>query len=446
MYWPGKQAVTITNTIHGSALTDGNTNFFRQWGKNQFAPPDPSLNAICFAGLDWFDITYGRRYRAFKDYLQFNSAEAGGDYQIQVGGFSRDSLRVYDVTDPDHPVRLTLDPAHVSTGAGGVSFEMQDVAVTTIGNPSGLRQYVAASIKSPPDPTLGPKSPPASAYTSVTRRSLYANTSGDYLLVAPEAFIPATTALSTLRRSQGLTVLEAPIESIYDEFDGGRHSGTALQRFAKFAYARWNSRFLMLVGDGTLDPNHVSPTSGVDWIPILPTPGPVGAAEGLEIIPSDNRYGFITGNEDPISSPDSNRVVPELMVGRLTVNSLADANTVVSKIVGYEDLSKPDAWRRNVLLNADDAFSGETTFGGGTQTSGYCHRSYEELFVKLVGQKGGGRDQQPKRGLQGTMVGRAVARVRRRVGDSLKLNSQRPGFRLDGWVFLNEWVGSDSAN
>src|SRR5205823_2081913 len=132
---------------------------------------------------------------------------AGGDFKLQVGGFSRDSLRVYDVTDPDHPVRLTLDPAHVSTGAGGVSFEIQDVAVPDIGNPSGLRQYVAASIQSPPDPTLGPVAPPASAYTSVTRRSLYANTSGDYLLVAPEAFIPATTALSTLRRSQGLSVV-----------------------------------------------------------------------------------------------------------------------------------------------------------------------------------------------------------------------------------------------
>ena len=35
------------------------------------------------------------------------------------------------------------------------------------------------------------------------------------------------------------------------------------------------------------------------------------------------------------------------------------------------------------VLLADDAFSGETTFGGGASTSGYCHRSYEELFVGL---------------------------------------------------------------
>ncbi len=382
VYWYGKSAITVTGTLHGSALTEGNTNFFRQWGKNQFAPPDPNTNAICFAGLDWIDLAYWRRYRAVKDYVQFNSATALGDFQLTVGGFSSDSLRVYDVTDPDHPVRVTIDPAHVTVGAT-VSFDMQDVATPSVLAPDGRRQYVAAAIQTPQDPTLGPRVPPSSAYSFVSRRNLYANVSGDYLLVAPEAFIPATTQLSSLRRSQGLTVVEAPIESIYDEFGGGRHSPAALQRFAKYGYSQWNTRFLMLVGDGTLDPNHNLPTSGPDYIPVLPTPGPVGSSEGLEITPSDNRYGFITGSEDPISGLDSNRVVPELMVGRLTVNSATDANTVISKIVNYEDLSQPDAWRRNVLLNADDAFSGETTFGGGATTTGYCHRSYEELFVAL---------------------------------------------------------------
>src|SRR5262249_6592320 len=88
-----------------------------------------------------------------------------------------------------------------------------------------------------------------------------------------------------------------------------------------------------------------------------------------------------TGNEDPIFG--TGVVVPELMVGRLTANSLSEANTTISKIIAYEDYSQPDAWRRNVLLNADDAFSGENTFGGDVTTIGYCHRSYEELFVGL---------------------------------------------------------------
>jgi len=375
--WFGKTAVVRTATFPGTALSEGSNNFFRQWGKNQFGPPDPATNNVSFAGLDWFDLTYWRRFRAVQDLVTFNTADASGDVQMSVSGFTSDSIRVYDVTDPEQPVRLTLDPAHVSVGPSDVTFEIQDV----VG--AGPRRYVAASVQANPVAGRGPIVPPASAYGVVTRRNLWNALAGDYLLVVPEAFEPAVAPLADLRRSQGLSVLEAPLESIYDEFDGGRHSGTALQRFAKYAYRRWDSRFLMLVGDGTLDPNGNRRNSGKDWVPVLPSPGPVGTSEGLEIIPSDNRYGFITGNEDPLFSPDTNRVVPELMVGRLTVNSLAEAGLVVNKLVGYEAVQPTDNWRRNVLLTTDDAFSGETTFGGGGATTGYCHRSYEELFVGL---------------------------------------------------------------
>lgn len=373
--WFGKSHVTRTTTFPGTALSNGNNNFFRQWGKNQFGPPDQVNNNVCFAGLDWFDLTYWRGYRAVQDYVRFNTADGTGDVQMSVGGFLSDSIRVYDVTDPDQPLRLTIDPSHITVGPT-VTFEIQDVV-------GGVRrEYVAVALQSPADPAFGPRTPPATEFSAVNRRSLWAAATGDYLLVEPEAFATAGASLANLRRSQGLTVLEAPVESVFDEFDGGRHSGTAIERFTKYAYEQWDSRFLMLLGDGTMDPMKVRQNSGRDWIPVMPTPGPVGTNEGLEMIPSDNRFAFITGNEDPVSNPDTNRVVPEMMVGRLTVNSLAEATTVVNKILAYENVLQPDTWRRNVLLSTDDAFSGETTFGGPT-TSGYCHRPWEELFVDL---------------------------------------------------------------
>ena len=376
--WFGKAAIQRTAFFPGNVLTEGNTNFLRQWGKTQFAPPDPVTNALSVSGLDWFELTYQRRYEAAADYLRFNSGTAAADFQLTLDGFTTNDIRLYDVTNPEQPVRLTIAPAQVHIGAQTVSIDMQDLA-----SPGTRREYAVAAVQSPVDPTLGPKAPPTSAYSAVTRSSLYANTTGDYLLVYPQAFAAAVPPLAALRRAQGLSVIEAPIESIYDEFGDGRHTGAAIERFTKYAYARWNSRFLMLVGDGTLDPNGVRRLSGKDWIPALPTPGPVGTGEGLEITVSDNRYGYVTGNEDPIFALDTNRVVPELMVGRLTVNSLAEANTVISKIIAYENPTAAQDWRRNVLLLADDAFSGETTFGGGTTTSGYCHRSYEELFWQL---------------------------------------------------------------
>jgi hypothetical protein len=352
-------------------------------GEHELLPPvgeapgvasHPADNYFCNAGLDGFDLEYWRRFNAVRDYVSFNTADASGDVQMQVTGFSGDSVRVYDITDPDQAVRLTLVPPHV-TNVVPVSFEIQDVVA-----PGARRQYVAAC-QNGANSTLGPKQPPASAYSPVTRRNLWSEVTGDYLLVVPEAFLSTVAPLKALRGGQGLTVLEAPIESIYDEFNGGRHSGAALQRFTKYAYAHWNSRFLMLVGDGTLDPNGVTPGSGKDWIPVLPTPAPVGTQEGLEIIASDNRYGFISGNEDPVSGTGS--IVPELMVGRLTVNSVSEATTVIGKIVKYENVQPSETWRKNVLLLADDAFSGATTFGNQATGNDYCHRFYEEYFVGL---------------------------------------------------------------
>jgi hypothetical protein len=375
--WYGKQPFTRSAIIPGTALSEGNNNFFRQWGKNGFGAPDPATNSVSFAGLDWFDLTYWRRYRAVQDYVRFNSADGTGDVQMSVGGFVTDSLRLYDVTDPNLPVRVTLDAAHVSAGPSGFTFEFQDVVA------GGRREYVAAALAVPGNPTRGPRTPAPGDFSRVNRQALWNNVAGDYLLVVPSEFASETAQLAAFRRSQGLSVIEATVQSVFDEFDGGRRSGHAIERFAKYAYEQWDSRFLMLVGDGTLDPMKVRATSGTDWIPVLPTPGPVGTQEGVEIIPSDNRFAFITGKEDPIYDLDTNRVVPEMMVGRLTVNSAQDAQTVIQKILKYENLQlASNDWRRNVLLNTDDAFSGDTFFGGGP-TAGYCHRDYEEYFVDL---------------------------------------------------------------
>lgn len=370
----GRTALTRTASFPGSALSDGDNSSFREWGKNGTGPPDPLSNYFTITGLDWFDLTYWRGYRTDRDYIRFNSAEAQGDVQMHVEGFGSDSVRVYDVTDNGQPTRVVLDPAHLTVGAT-LAFDLQDHAVTR-------RQYVAASQFADPLTNQGPLRPAPDAYSTVTRRRLASAVSGDYLLVHPEAFASVVAPLTELRRSQGLSVLEAPVESIDDEFGDGRHTPTSLQRFVRWAYEHWGTHFLLLAGNGTLDPENVRVTSARDWIPVIPTPAPVGTTQGLELIPSDNRYGYLIGNDDPISSPDTNRVVPEIMIGRLPANNLGDLSAMITKIVAYERHVEPEDWRRRVLLTADDAYSGETLFAGDTQR-GYCHHFAEEVFVGI---------------------------------------------------------------
>jgi hypothetical protein len=370
VYWYGREEQITDAVIHGSALREG-TNHFVDWGKTDPGPYDPVNNYKANVSLNWFEATYWRRFTAIHDRLTFNTAGAAGEIQIHADYFFTDTTHIYDVTDPDHPVRVVLDATH----ANGGTFDLQDSVATGV-----THYYAAGGLQDPIDPNYGPMQPPAGAYSVVTRRPIYANTSGDYLLVVPEAFLNQVAPLIALRQGQGLSVVVATCEQLYDEFNGGRHSAAAIQRFAKYAYANWSSRFLLLVGDGTLDPLDHFGKAGTDWVPIWPVPGPV-PVDGFEVVPSDNAYGIVTGNADPINS--NVPVIPEIMVGRLPGNSTTDVQAMVSKIVNYENLAGDQSWRSHVMLVSDDAYSSDAGIGVGPGGNSYCWKSQEEFFVGL---------------------------------------------------------------
>lgn len=370
VYWFAKDPVTVTTVIHGSALSEGNTNTFRDWGKNAASPPDPNTNGYVSAGLNWFEATYWRGFRALRGTLDLNSADAADLFQVHAFGFATDLIRVYDVTDPANPARVQVDPARIGPdGSGGYAVDFQDS--TGAGQP---RRYLAFDT---------PKSVPGALISAVTRRRLEDNLAADYLLVVPEQFLPAVDPLVSLRRAQGLSVLVAPLESVNDEFNGGRRSKWAIKRFVRYAYEHWQSRFLMLVGDGSEDGRHLLNDSGTDWIPAPVIRGPVAVAEGLEIIPSDPWYGWCL-NDDPNCFLQP-LLIPQVFVGRLPANSLQQATDMISKIVANESFAADQVWRRRMVLLADDAYSGVSTFGGGGGggSNNYCYHNYELRFRTL---------------------------------------------------------------
>src|SRR5262249_59906432 len=138
-------------------------------------------------------------------------------------------------------------------GRGPWTWRSRDSTATV------MRSYVGCQ---------GPKSPPADHFNPVTRRGLENHVAIDYLLITPEAFLPAVQPLVDEREAEGLTVLVAPLESINDEFNGGRHADFAIKRFIRYAYYHWSARFALLLGDGACeDPQNFLGGSTPDWIP-----------------------------------------------------------------------------------------------------------------------------------------------------------------------------------
>ena len=283
--WGGKVARTVSVALPPGALTEGATNSLALWGKGSTGPPDPVTNAIVNVGLDWFEATYWRSYRALNGYLAASSGDAADLYQLGTTGFTSSAIRVYDITDPVDPVRLTVDASHVAQAGSEYTLDFQD---STGVSP---RRYVVFD---------RPRLLPAGRYTPVTRRRLTAATGElDYVVIVPEAFQTAVDPLVALRQSEGLGTFVAPLESVYDEFNGGRKSRWAIKRFLRYALENWNARFVVLVGDGSADPRNLLGGAGTDWVPVALVPGPVSSGiYGLEMIPADPWYGLCL-NEDP---------------------------------------------------------------------------------------------------------------------------------------------------
>jgi hypothetical protein len=366
--WSGKSNLVITATLPEDAISEGGNNTIVTWARNATGPANPLTNAFANISLNWFEATYWRSYKAIKNYLSCNSGDAVDRYEILCTGFAdTTTLRAYDVTDPLAPLRLT-EVRRELVGPGNYALRFQD----STGVGQRLRYLVFSQ----------PKAVAAAKITPVVRRALAESGAGDYLLIAPEAFLTAVQPLANLRASEGLNVVVSPLETVFDEFNGGRRSSYAIKRYIRFALNNWSARFVTLVGDGSEDPNNYTGDSGPDLVPVAKVPGPVGVADGREMISSDGWYVWCLNGCDP-GPGGPPPILPELFLGRLPATTALEASDMVAKLVTYENLSATQTWRNRLLLFSDDEYSGVTTFGGNDPGSGYCHRFYEDRFRLL---------------------------------------------------------------
>jgi hypothetical protein len=162
----------------------------------------------------------------------------------------------------------------------------------------------------------------------------------DYLVIGPQIFLDAATALLERRRDEGLTVKAIPIEEIYSEFGFGESSSEAVKDFLSYAYHQWQQpspRYVLLLGDATYDFKNSLQTGVVNRVP------PRMVRTSYLWTASDPSYAMVNGDD----------LLPDLAIGRLPAASVAEVHAMVDKILAYEMAeAKPDAL---VVLVADDA-------------------------------------------------------------------------------------------
>lgn len=309
--WSGQTLISTTVTVPAGRLAAG---------LNTLTLSVPNPDGVW---LDAFQVRHARAASAAGAAATVTGA--AGPLRYTVALTASAGLRVYDVTDPAQPVQLF---APLQAAGGAVTF------TDPADNGQPRRYHVAA------EPGVRV---PAAVRAPVP---LSGAAGADYLIISHPDFIPALGPLMALREAQGLRVAVEDVRAVYDAAGAGRPTPEALRAFLTTVYHTWSPRpaYIVLVGDGTYDPRRYRADSQPTFIP----PYLADVDPYLGETAADNRLVAVYGAD----------ALPDFALGRLPVNSLAEAQTVVAKLVGYETAPPAGEWSRRALFVADDADAG----------------------------------------------------------------------------------------
>jgi hypothetical protein len=226
---------------------------------------------------------------------------------------------LYDVTDPQLPVRLSIPD--------GADFSFQD-------GPS--RAYALTGPGALFEPTV----------TGYAPTDLAAPLNADVLYITPAELQAQLAPLLDQRRSQGYQPQTVDVQAIYDAWSDGQVDPRAIRSFLRYARATWATPpvAVVLVGDGTADPLDYIGRHNVNYIP----PYLADVDPWLVETACETCYAQLDG-ESPLDD-----LLPDLALGRLPVKSPAELAALVAKIVGYERGPVAPDWQSRAVFVADN--------------------------------------------------------------------------------------------
>ncbi len=246
-------------------------------------------------------------------------AGVSGSWRYQLGGAAANQP-LYDVSDPQQPVRLT--------GLSGSIFEDGPTP----------RRYLLAGPATTFNPVVqafqpAPLPQPAAA-----------------LYIAPAELHTSLAPLIAHRRAQGHTVAVVDPQALYDRWSHGQMAPEAIRNFLRWARATWPTppQSVTLVGDGTYDPRDYLGRGSPTLIP----PYLADVDRWLGETACETCYAQLDGDH-PLD--DS---LPDLAIGRLPVKSAGELAALVTKLIRYETAAGGLDWRSRAVLLADNPDSG----------------------------------------------------------------------------------------
>lgn len=309
--WDGQDAHIATGTVPVSALSDTTYVVLRTPGDPSFPlEPIPYIDHVYF---NWVEITYPRRFEAIDGMLQFNPGIVLSPRAISIANFEHERIRV-----------LNLDKNKIIgtvQGDEGIRFEIAE---------SG--NFVAVDETAIKTPELAERDAPY---------DLRGFSGAKYIIISGADFMDAAERLATHRQSPELSTLTVDVADVYDEFSFGQVDAEAIRRFVQYGFHTWAQRpvYVLLFGEFSFDYRDLFGQTWVarhNLVPGMPFQSP---NRGLAF--TDEFFGRVDDD-----------LFMDVVVGRFSIRRTSQANTVVQKVIAYDE-TPPAQWRNRIALMAN---------------------------------------------------------------------------------------------
>ena len=305
--------------------------------------------------LNRFSVEYTRLFRAVADELWFGSPTEDDTSRTRLQGGRKLQYKIEAFRDPDIHIFET-DGTYLTARMRGITIERD---VTRTGTYNALFQvldtrnteFIAVSDSALRQPERIEIVEPTDLAT--------ATHGADYVIVAHRKFLAAAERLAGWRETSGGGGYRTKVvttDDIYNSYGDGGVSPKAIKDFLTHAYQSWTPpapTYVVLFGDGTYDFRgidtkiHAEPPELDGYIPTHYI-----RTDSFGRTASDHWYVTVSGHDE----------FTDMYIGRLSVETVNQAEAVVDKILAYEQAPPNGDWRRKIISVADDEVSNSGDF------------------------------------------------------------------------------------
>lgn len=292
--------------------------------------------------LNFIEIFYLRKAELNEGQVPFMLFSDTSAYRFNFSNAT--TGEIWDISDHKNINRVA--------SANGASMSA-DVA----GKGETLRRFIAFS-----DGTI--KYPELSTLSAMTLRSGICQTGAQNIIITGEAFLTQAQKLAAIRERGGqatnpLTTAVVTVEDIYREFGYGTKDVTAIRDFLAYTLRSTIKNgstvplFATLFGNGHADymnrivqlEQRVPVYETNNWASIT-----LMRKDYPDPVPDDAYFARLTGSSTKM----------DMAIGRVTVQSIDDAESFIRKTEKYETSSDPGTWRARTIFITDDRYYTDT--------------------------------------------------------------------------------------